>query len=324
MATTTDQAILVGKESTYGTAATLTRAFEGKADTFKRQQEFLNSSGMRAGRQAQRSDRSVPINMGAEGGIEVDVIDAGFGLLFQSLLGAKAGPTQIGTSGAYTSTFTSTAEGPADSWTVQVQRVDNAGTLRPFTYKGSTITGWSLAQEVGGLLVATFNFDAQDEVTDVAAGTPTYVDGQPFNWSQIAATWNAVALDVSEFSLEANLGFKTDRRFLRGSALKKQPKRVAVPEFTGSMTAEFESLTHYNAYKAGTVAPLVFTYTGRSIGTGVQSAAMTITLPAVQFTGETPEASEDDMTTQSLPFKVLHNGTNPAVTITYTSTDAAL
>lgn len=326
MASILDNAILVGKESTYGTAATLTRAYEGKADTFKRSQEYIDSVGMRGGMHAQLSTRSVPVNMGGEGAIEVDVAKTGFGLLFQSMLGTTTGPTQQATTTAYKSTFSSSADGPADSWTVQVQRVDVGGTVRSFTHVGSTMTGWSLSQEVGGLLVATFNFDFQDVVTNVAAGTPVYTatgSALPFNWTQASATWNSAAIDLTNFSLDADLGFKTDRRFLRASALKKKPVRAAIPTFTGTAEMEFEGLTQYDAFVAGTVAPLVVTWQAETIQS-TYKFEVKLTCAAVQFTGESPEVSLDDVGVQSLPFKVLHNGTDPAVKIEYTSTDSAL
>jgi hypothetical protein len=322
MASILDNAILVGKETTYGTAASLTRAYEGKADTWKRQQEFLSSVGFRGGMHTQLSTRSVPVNMGGEGTLEVDVNRTGFGLLFQSLLGGVTGPTVV-TGTAYKSTFTSTAAGPNDSWTVQVQRVDATGTVRNFTHVGSVITGWSLAQEVGGLLSATLNFDFADVVTNVSGGTPTYVNSLPYSWVQSSATWNGDPIHLTSWNLEADLGLKTDRRFLRGSAVKKRPVRASVPTFEGTCEMEFDSMAQYDAFVAGTIAPLILTWTGPII-TGSTPFELKVTMPAVQFQGDSPEVSLDEMPKQTLPYKVLYNGTDPAVTIEYQSTDTAL
>ena len=197
MSSILDNALLVGKESTYGTAAALSRAYEGKSDSFKRAQEFLTSTGFRGGMHTQLATRSVPVNMGGEGSIEVDVQPTGFGLLFQSMLGGTTAPTQQGATTAYTSTFVSTAAGPTDSWTVQMQRVDAGGTVRSFTHLGSTMTGWKFTQETDGLLGVEFMFDFQDVVTSVSAGTPTYVDSLPYAWTQAAATWDGTAVDLS-------------------------------------------------------------------------------------------------------------------------------
>jgi hypothetical protein len=324
MPTILDNAVQIGKESAYGTAVTPTRAYEAKADTWKRNQEYLDSTGIRAGLQAQRSDRSRAINMGGEGAIEADVLSTGFGLIFQSLLGTTAGPTQQAATAAYLSTFTSAADDPNTSWTVQVLRTDVGGTTRAFTHAGCVITGWSLGHEVGGLLSASFNFDFQNVVTSTAAAVPAYpASGLPFDWTQCSATWDGNAIDIKSFSLDADLAMNTDRRFLRGNALKKQPIRSGVPTFEGTIETEFESLTHYNAFVAGTVAPLVVKWTGANIAS-THDFEVTLTMNAVQFTGESPEVAMDDLPSQNLPFKALWNGTNAACQLTYKSTDTAL
>lgn len=323
MSSILDSALLVGKESTYGTAATMTRAYEGKSDSFKRSQEFLTSTGFRGGMQARLSTRSVPVNMGGVGTIGVDVQPTGFGLLMQSMLGSVTGPTQQAATTAYKSSFASTAAGSTDSWSVQMQRVDAGETVRTFTHLGSMMTGWKLTQETGGLFGAELMFDFQDVVTSEAAGTPTYVDSLPYAWTQSAATWNGTAVDLTKFELEASLGLIVDRRFLRGSALKKKPLRASVPEFKGTAEMEFESLTHYAAFVAGTVAPLVVTWTGTNIASSY-NFEVKVTLAAVQFQGDSPEVSLGSVPKMSLPFQVLWNGTDAAVAMTYQSTDTSL
>jgi hypothetical protein len=119
------------------------------------------------------------------------------------------------------------------------------------------------------------------------------------------------------------MGLKTDRRFLRNSALKSQPKRAAVPEYTGELTAEFADATQYDAYVAGTIFSVTATWVGAEIDAG-EFNTFSITMPACQYDGTTPEAALEDMTMQTLPFKVLYDGSNPAVTISYTSADTAL
>lgn len=323
MASILDNAILFGKETTYGTPATLTRGYEGKADSWKRAQEYLESTGMYAGRQAKRSDRRVAINMGGAGALEIDVLNKGFGLILQAMLGSVSGPTQIGATAAYKTTAATTADDPDDSFTVQVQRTDMDGTQRNFTHHGAVLTSWSLSQAVGGLLVASMDFDFEDVDTITAAGTPSYPAATaPFDWTQAAATIDGSAVDIMSFELNADLALKTDRRFLRGSALKKKPCRSGVPQFTGTMEMEFEDLTQYNAFVAGSIVPIVVTWTGAAIDT--EAYEIVVTMPACQFTGESPEASLSDVPKQNLPFEVLWNGTDPAITIEYTSTDTAL
>lgn len=324
MSSILDNAILVGKESTYGTPATLTRAFEAQADTWKREHEALESVGFRAGQHTLRSDRRKQINMGATGEIELDALSSGLGLLLDGVFGATTPPVQIGATDAWTSTFDTTSAEASVSYTIQKLISRNDGTLVPFTYHGAVITDFALSQDVGGLLVVTFTFDSEDEDTSTGAGTPTYpASGLPFDWTQAVISIDSSPVEATAFSFSANMGLKTDRRFLRNSELKSQPKRAAVPEYTGELTAEFTDSDQYDAFVAGTVFPITATWVGAEIDAG-EFATITLTMPACQYDGTTPEAALEDMTMQTLPFKVLYNGTDAAVTVEYTSADTAL
>ena len=324
MANVLDTAILLGKEVTYGTPVTLTHAYEGKADLLKRSQERIESVGFQAGLQGKRSDRIVTVNMGGDGSLEFDILNKGFSFILQAMLGSISGPTQIDATSAYKATAATTADDPADSYTVQVQKNDTSGTQRNFTYHGSTITGWSITQDVGGLLVASLNLDFEDVDTITSAGTPAYPDAaSPFDWTQTVATLDGDATDISSFSLDVDLALKTDRRFLRGSELKKRPCRMGVPQFTGAMAMEFEDLTIYDDFVAGSVLPIVITWTGAVIDSP-EVFEFVITMPACQYTGETPEASLSDVPKQAIPYEAMWNGTDPVVTIEVTSTDTAL
>jgi hypothetical protein len=325
MASILDVAILFGKETTYGTPVTLTDAFEGKADTYKRVQEYIDSVGFRAGMETLRSDRTVDINMGGEGTLEIDVLTTGFGFLLQAMLGSVAGPTQQGATSAYLTTATSTAADPDDFFTVQIQRVDVGGTQRDFTHHGGVITGWTIAQEVGGLLGVTFDMDFEDVDTSTGAGTPTYAASNvPFDWTMAKATLDSVDTDIVSMELTADLGLKTDRRFLRQSGLKKQPIRSGMPSFEGTITLELNDLTEYADFVAGTVIPIIFTWTGAEIESPHNSEVI-VTCNACQYRGGEPVVSlQGDTPMITLPFKVLDNGTDAAMTITYMSTDTSL
>lgn len=323
MSSILDQAILVGKETTYGTPATLSRAFEAQADTWQRTQEALESVGMRASQQTMRSDRRRQINMGAEGSIELHALSSGLGLLLEGVFGTVTGPTQIGATAAYTSTFATSTDATDVSYTIQKLVAANTGTLTPFTYHGAVVTEFEVSQDVGGFLTVTFSFDSEDEDASTAAGTPTYPStGTPFDWTQVALTVAGATICPTSFNFSANMGLKTDRRFLCNGGLKSRPKRTAMPEYTGELTAEFEDTTQYARFVAGEVFPIVATWTGASIDT--ENEVLSLTLPACQYDGNTPEASLDDMSMQTLPFKVLFNGTDAAATVAYTSVDTAL
>lgn len=324
MPCTLDSAVLLGKETTYGTPVALTRAYEARADSFKRAQSILQSEGFRANRQAAVSTRRRTINMGGEGTLELDVLNLGMGFLLQGLLGATTGPTQDGATDAYDQSHTSTDCGPEESFTVQWQRVDSGGTARSFTHHGCVATGWRLSCAVDQLLALSVDFDFEDVDTSTGAGTPTYPNGVPFSWADLSITVNGSAFEsATSVELNADLRMKTDRRFLRGNPLKLAPKRTSTPTFTGTINGEFASLAGYDLFVAGTVVPIVFTWSFGAADTG-KPFEFVVTMPACQFTGESPTAQLEDMPAQDLPFEVLWNGTDDAVTIAVQSTDTAL
>lgn len=323
-----DAAILVGVESTYGTPATLTRGFEGKADTFKREQSRLESVGFRADMHTLRSDRVVTVNMGGAGSIEVDMLNKGMGLLLQGAMGSKAGPAQVAATTAYLQTFATTDSAPADSYTIQVIRPRLESGVQQFTYHGCKITGWELGQSPDGLLVVTFDFDFEDSDTSTAAGTPSYpATATPYDWTDCTVTLNPdnspQVLHVMDLSWSADLALKTDRRYLRGSELKKEPVRNGVPTYEGEIKVDFENLDRYAEWTAQTTLDLEIKWTGAVIATP-QTHFVTLRMPACQWTDGNPEVSLGDTPIQTLPFRVLHNGSDAAATLTYQSTDTAV
>jgi hypothetical protein len=326
MATVLDQSFSVGKESTYGTAVALARAYEVKTDGWKRQQESLPSVGMRPGMQGEGSDRQKTINMGGSGTTSWDVLNKGAGLLFQAMFGSATGPTQQASTIAYLSTFATTTAAPDDYFTTQIQRVDSGDTVRSFTAVGCAITGWKLAHEVGGLLTLDIDWDARDIGTATGAGSAVSPSSATtFDWTQLNVTVNGTETCLKSFELNADLGLKTDRRLMcsTSAGLKRAPKRAAVPTFTGSFVSEFDDLTLYNLYTAGTIVPIVATWTGAQIVSG-HNYQITLTLPACKFDGDTPEASLTDMTMQPMQFRALYDQSSALATLTYKSTDTAL
>jgi len=319
-----DAAVHIGVESTYGTPVTPTRSFEAKADGFKTSREAIESVGMRAAMHTVRSDRRVWQNFGSEGTIEVDVLNKGMGMLFRTMLTeAASAPVQQAATAAYLGTFNSAADAPSKSLTVQVIRPQTGGTNTPFTHHGAVATGWKLSQAIEDFLVLSVDYDCEDVDTVTAAATAAYPSSaSPFHWGQCVVTVGGVAMDVRSFEFTADLGLKTNRRYLRGSDLKKQPIRGARPTYTGKLEADFDATTRYDEFVAGTVTSLVATWTGTLIASSYYNLVR-LTLPAIQWTGESPEASTSDLSMQPLPFKVLHDGSNPAVKLEYQSTDTA-
>jgi hypothetical protein len=325
MSSILDQVVQVGVESQYGTAVAPTRAYEAKADTFQRDVEYIQSVGFRKDMETVLSGRDTTVSLGATGSIEMDVMNKGMGLLLQHTLGTSA-IAQQGSTAAYLQTFSTNDTGGTGSFTVQSSKVDSGGTLRGFTNEGSVITGFSINQELGANTSMTFNFDSENEQTSTAIATPAYPASMtPFNYTDATIEINDSAISTfTSFSLDGDLAMKTDRRFLKGAATKAQPKRAGVPSYTGTITGEFEDLTQYAAFVAGTEFKLEFIVTQGTAIAGSYFPYFHVTMPKCKWTGSTPVASLSDMTTIDLPYQILWDGSNPAMTITYMSTDTAV
>lgn len=326
-----DAAIHVGTETTYGMPVALTRSFEGKADEWTREHAQIESVGFRADMQTVRDDRRHQINMGGSGKIEVDFLNAGMGQLLTGLLGATSGPTQDAATTAYDLTLTSSNLGLPDvSYTVQVERpyADNSG-QKEFTHHGAKATGWTLTQPNDGALALGIDFDFEDVDIATAAATAAYPAGATsfFDWTTCAISLDSSAFDeVNSIEFTAGLVAKTDRRYLRASALKKKPVSTGIPDYGIVIDSDFVKVDYYSDFVAGKIIPVIVTWTfadANAIETG-KTHTIALTLAACQFDGESPVASLSQTTQQKLPLKVLHDGTNPAVSLAVKSADTAL
>ena len=317
MSSILDAAVLIGEETTYGTAVSLTRGYEAKSDTWKRVTEPLESVGMRAGMETVRSDRRRQITIGAEGDLtDLDFMTNGMGLILQAMLGAVSGPT------ADVVTLTTNSDpGEPQSFTVQVLRVADDGTVFPFTYPGAVVTSWTISQAVNDFLKLGLTFDARTESTAEGAGTPSYPAGAiPYDWTEVAVSIGGSPVDnVRSLEFSGDLGLKTDRRYLNSTALKKAPRRASVPTYSGSIEADFSDLTEHGRYIAGSIFAVEAVWTS-----SLADHSVTITAPACQYDGDSPSASLSDLTTATMPFRILDNGTDPAITIAIESSDATL
>lgn len=309
-----DASIGIGQETTYGTLSADVEGYEGQADSWKTEREFIESVGFRAGMQTARADRRNVVNMGGEGELEVDLLDSGAG----SLLSAAFDKTTVTeTDGVRTTVLETSDVSAAPSFSAQMVRPGTDGSRVAYKHLGCVATEWSLTAEVEEAVKLAVTFDFQD-VQHTANGAeivdPTYpVEAYPYDWTRTAIELkrggSAVTFDATSLELTGELGMKTDRRFLRANELKKKPVRNALPTYEGTLEGEFSaaSLGLYEAFIAGEVCALTVTFLGVLPG-----SSLTIDVPAIQFTGESPEAATDEVTVHNLPFRVLDPGDGSA------------
>ncbi|WP_370942603.1 phage tail tube protein [Amycolatopsis sp. cg5] len=319
-----DASIALGPETAYGTTATALDGYEGKGDSWKTTREFMESVGFRTGLQTARADRRRIVDMGGEGEIECDVLDAGAATLLTSAFDRRDTKT-VGKTSVHT--FTSASTGNGKSFTAEMVRPKTSGGVVAFRHVGCVATTVEFSQEVGNPLSVKVGFDFQTVTHGAAPQAPTYPAAAfPYDWTAGLVELKRpgasayTALDVTKWSISAESGLKTDRRFVRQNPLKKIPARAAVPTYEGSIEAEFDdaTLALYEDFIAGAVLSARITYTGATKASDGKPSAFSIEAPAIQFTGDSPEASIDELTTMELPFRILDPGTTDALKVIYT------
>lgn len=292
-------------EATYGTAVTPTKFLEFISESIKLEKERIESAGIKAGRRVlHRWNDGV---QRVTGDVEIELAPQGTGTLLKHMFG---GVTTSGAADPYTHTFT---PGPLNgkSFTCQFGRPDVGGTVQPFTYTGCKIPEWELTFSVNEYLKLKTSIYGANETTGTALATASYpATYSPFTFAHGSLTVAGTEIALIEGSLAASNALATDRHRIRATnpSHPKEPLENGRREFTGSLTADFESLTAYQRFVNGTEAALILTFS--------QSASRSLVITCnVRFDGETPAVGGMELLEQSLPFKCT-SATSDAAAIT--------
>lgn len=309
----------VKAQADYDTPATVDRFYEFESEAIDTDVGIIRMSQLGAGRFL-RSDRRKAYIRGARGAATFALMNKGFGLLLEHCIGQN---TITGGGAAKTHTIIPEANAlQGKALTVQVGRPDVSGTVRPFTFQGCKIIDWELKCAVDEALKLSATFDAKTVVTDTALASASYPTGlEPFVFTEGALTIDGSATFVKSFSLKGSNGLATERRGLSGS--KREPLAGEIASITGSLECEFESLSNYAAWIAGTVvADLVLTFTSATlIPTTATPFSLTVTLPAIAYNGKNPTVGGPDVVMQPMEFEALNNGSDPVISLVIVTSD---
>lgn len=314
-------------EATFGTPVTVTRFLEFDNETVQYSIGRLNSSGLRAARRNLRTTQWVPSEQNVSGDITFEVQQQGFGLVLKHMLGAIASSQpSAGTDPTVWEHKATVGQLDGKSFTCQISRGDAGGTVRPFTYAGCKIAKWDLSAAVDGLLTLKPTIDGISESTSVALATATYAASAfPLAWNSATLTLPGGATgNISKFDLSGDNGLNLSRYFMSGSGAttKKEQIESTLRSYTGTFDVEFDDLTAYALFTAGTVGTLTAFFTGPVIST-TYHYALEVTLPAVRFDGMTPNVPGPGVITTSVPFTALDDGAGTGgVQMVYRTTDA--
>ncbi len=318
------------KESTYGTRAVPDSFMEYESEGAVRQQKYLASNQLRAGRTAQSGSRRILTTRDVAVSVSAEVPNKGMGVLFDIMQAPTVTPAQQGVTTAYLSTFNIGTSDPTKSLSTQVGKPDTGGTVRPHDYLGCMLSQASFSCSVDDWLKMALTFDGQDEQTNQTLATasyPTALEG--FHFQQCSVAINSVVQDlttgslVREWSTEWGFPRATERYGLRSTAVKAKPILNAYTPFSGSLTFEYTDQTQYGLYTAGTKVPLIVDFTSASLAGAGFPFRLKFTFAQVQFTGTTPVVSGPDILTYSAPYEILDNGTDAPIKVEVYSTESA-
>lgn len=297
-------------EASWGTGVTVDKFLElvneGVANDGGARYE---SRGIRAGRLTKHRAARGVAHIG--GPIVIELPNVSVAPLLMHMFGA------VSTSGAgpYTHTYT-----PGDlrtqSFTAQIGRPSNDGTVQPFTWAGAKIPSWQMACQVGSYVTLTLDVTAKSETTATSLAVASYAAGYtPFTFVQGSLTVAGSSVAVNGFTLSGNNGLKSDRQGPGAAAIREQVQ-TALRDYSGVITAEFEGLTQYNRFINATQVAAVFTFSN-----GTDSLTITTN---VEFTGESPKVEGPAELIQPLPFSVLHATADAsAITAVLVNTDSS-
>lgn len=298
-------------ETTWGTAVTVSKFVPLVSESVQKQVARLESSGILAGRRVLSTNQFTGGDVTVSGDINMELSQQGIGTLWKWALGA------ISTSGSGPYTHVCTPGDLTDDHvTLQVGRPDTGGTVDAFTYSGCKCKSWEVAAKAGELVTASFSVVGKDEATNTNLVSATFTNGvdKAFTYINGSISVGGSAVSVKEFTVAGDNMLKDDRRFL-GAATVSEPLESGLREYTGELLMDWEGMTQYNRFVAGSTHAFSAAFSAGS------DASFTIS-GNVRLDGETPNVAGTDVLEQKVPVKFTAGTDAGALTVTIVNNDA--
>ncbi len=299
------------KEPTAGTREVPDHFIEHVSESMVLDQKKIKSSGLSAGRRTLKGFSNGNASVG--GSVEMELVPEGIGELLELCMG---GLVTTG-SGPYTHTLT---PGDLSTGTFQFGRPSTDGTVHAFEYTGCMVDSWELSCDAtgdGSMVTFSFTLAGQAEDTGQTLATVSYPTITA-RWTSVQASLTVAgsAYCVNSFSLSGSNNIDSDYKVCAATAGKPTVRESGLREYTGTMTADFDSLVQYNRYKSTDESALVI-----SIDDGTSSLVITTN---VMYTGATPTVDGPEVLKQESPFECLSATSDAAaITMVLTNGDSA-
>ncbi|MFE4355107.1 phage tail tube protein [Kitasatospora sp. NPDC056800] len=327
MASVFDSYIGVVDEVTYGTAVPVTRFYELSKESVSGKYERIESGAMTVGQRVMRADRFAPNAKGADGSVELEVLDKSFAFWLKHMLGNVASGTKD--ADGFT-TYTGTiADLSGKSFTMEIGRADAAGGLNQFVYPGGKVSGWELSNQVDGVLSLSVDaVFAKETVRTGSPVTPTYPAGAKlFTYLGGTVSVDNATLAVSDVSVKGDNGLKDDRWAI--GVGRREPREQSARKLEFSFKGDFDSMTAYNkasaALASGALGNIVLTWVGVAPDPAKPTIvpSITVTMPNGRFDSATPNIEAGKLPDLAISGVALNGTGNDAITVAYKTLDTA-
>lgn len=337
MVTLLDDQVGMIEEVTYGTPLTVTRFYpfldgtDGSVDPRLRQGEGLRGG---SGRRAALAARNYPTIAQGEVTLKAELESKGAGVLLRAGLGSSTvtaitgGSQQLfhpGITGTYLPSFT-----------IQLGKVQNGGTVRPETFRGCTAKKTVIAQDDDGIATIEVTFDAAGYTTATGLATATYASNPTIFDSFQAAPGVGTGAVTVPTTIALGSGpaastewrswkFEIDQKIEDGDwKLGSRGRPTAgMPEIKFSGKLDFDSNAVPDWYVAGTQLGFMSTHTTtETLGAGFTQ--MQAFAPKIVLADGLPKVKPGELRTYDVKGSVLNDGTNQDLYIVYRTTDTVL
>lgn len=302
--------VMTAPEVTPGTMVTVANAFPVRAAKMRRTIARIEDPSIIAGREILTSTQWATGLEKCGGSIETTLYNRGL----EDLLGSTFGNVVKTGVGPYNRVW-SIGDLSKDTFTCQVGKPGTAGVVHPTTFGGCAVTSAELKVMAGEFVTASFDIFAMSATVGTAKATATY-PASMLGYKGITGvcTVGGVATKVKGFTAKVVNPLDENREYT-SVATPDQALSNGLREITIDLDLEFVDMTHVNAYFAGSEVALSFALTGSGTDTATFAAN-------VRYDGEEPDLDGPELLRQSIPMKVVANGTDAAA-FTLTMVSAA-
>lgn len=310
----------IASQADYDTEAVVSRFYEWNSDSLAPVEGNILTEVR--GSQFDRTTHDRVYPNGGGGDIELDFYNKSMGLWLLHIFGQNT-VAQVGATAEYTHTAIPASAGTrGKALTVQKGLEASDGTVHPFTLHGGKILTATFANDLEQNLKLSLgmHFKGANDATALAvASYPT--DMVPLSFLDASIDLDGSEVCARNVSITIERALATDRRCLGNS--RKEPIGNGKLRVNGALDLEFENLDQYEAWRAGTLSPLVATWAYGEIGATGNPFKLVLTLANIKRRGEMPTVSGNEIARQPVSFQALWDGTNPLIQAVYHTSDTA-